>query len=265
MTRHKGGGGKLNRSEIIQARLGPKLKFGSELLAKKEHCTLSTLVGIALEKYSENYPIKVHKKVHPTQEMTLKDLVELVWSPDEGVRFLKTALTIPTMLTHEEEDFFHYLINIQYFWAFYEVTYNDTNGNFLRSEWRRYHHIDGLIAEHINEYWYAIKDNDVPLKQKIPKEMGKKIGTPPGFENDVIIIEEPIKKIFNVDGLFPIDHETIWRENISSLIKSEYETVDTPQGKQVKAKIIYPTSEEQMEMVERIYQEHIKWQSNSHE
>ena len=59
MARKKSGGAKLNRSEIIQARLGPRLKFGSELIANEEKCTLSSLVGMSLEKFLENYKFKV--------------------------------------------------------------------------------------------------------------------------------------------------------------------------------------------------------------
>lgn len=259
----KGAGGKLNRSEIVQTRLDPKLKFGSELIAKQERCTLSSLIETSLEKFSEGYQFKVSKKVKPSQEMMLNDLLEIVWSPDEGVRFLKTALILPNLLTPEEEDLFFYISQVDYFWAFYEVAFKDTKGNLIRNEWYRYNWIDGIVEDHLNQYWHAIKDNDAPLKQKIPKQMGKKIKAPPGIETEFIEPDQPVRIKFSVDELLPIDRQTIWRENIYQLIKFQPEKIDTPEGSKTNMKIIYPTPEEQMEMVERIYQEHMKWQSNS--
>jgi hypothetical protein len=263
IKKQKGAGGKLSRSEIVQTRLGPKLKFGSELIAKKEGCTLSSLIETSLKKFSESYQFKVHKSVKSSQEMMLSDLLELVWSPAEGVRFVKTAFILPNLLTPEEDDLFFFLSHVDYFWTFYEVTFKDTKGNVLRNEWRRYNWIDGLIEDNLNEYWHAIKDNDVPLKLKIPKKMGKRIKAPTGVETEVVVFDKPASFSFPVDGLLPTDRETIWRDNIRDLIKHEFEKIDTPKGKKINKNIIYPTPEEQREMVERIYQEHMKWQSNS--
>ena len=44
MGRKKGGGGKLNRSEIIQARLDPKLHMAAEIMARAERRTLSSFI-----------------------------------------------------------------------------------------------------------------------------------------------------------------------------------------------------------------------------
>ena len=261
MARKKSGGAKLNRSEIIQARLGPRLKFGSELIANEEKCTLSSLVEMSLEKFSENYKFKVSKKVHPTEEMSVSDLLELIWSPDEAVRFVRRAYILPSSLTFEEEDFFYHLINYQYFWSFYEIKYKDENGNITRTEYRRHHALESLIEENLSKHWYALKDNDVPLKQKIPNEMGRIISPPAGVD---VEFEEPKKREFiNVDGMFPIDTAEIWKQNIKSLIKETWETIETPEGKKSERKIIFPTPEEQNEMVEKIYQENILWHSSS--
>jgi len=91
--------------EIIQARLGPKLKFGSELIANKEKCTLSSLVEMSLEEFSKNYKFEVSKRRYPTGKISAADLLEELWSPDEGVRFIRRAYILPDSLTFEEEDF----------------------------------------------------------------------------------------------------------------------------------------------------------------
>lgn len=259
MARKKGGA-KLNRSEIIQARLGPRLKFGSELIANKEKCTLSSLVEMALERFSENYKFKVGKKVHHSKEMSVSDLLDLIWHPDEGVRFIKRAFILPDSLSFEEEDFFDHLTFYRYFWSFYEVKYKDEDGNITRTEYLRHHALESLIEENLTEHWYALKDNDIPLKKRIPNEMGKIIPPPEGVES---VFQEPKTIEYNIDGMFPIDEADIWRKNIGRLIKEKWETVKTPEGEKYQKKIIYPTPDEQKEMVEKIYQENILWHSNS--
>ncbi|VVC75012.1 hypothetical protein AQUSIP_02860 [Aquicella siphonis] len=259
MARKKGGA-KLNRSEIIQARLGPRLKFGSELIANKEKCTLSSLVEMSLEKLSESYKFKVSKKIHPSEEMSVSDLLELIWSSDEGVRFIRRAYILPSSLTFEEEDFFYFLTCYNYFWSFYEVKYKDESGNITRTEYRRHHALESLIEENLTEHWYALKNEDVTLLQKIPNEMGRIIPPPPGVDFE---FEEPKKAYINVDGMFPIDHADIWKQNIHQLIKEIWVPVETPEGKKHEKKIVFPTPEEQKEMVDKIYQEHILWHSSS--
>ena len=46
--KRKGGGSKLSRSEIIQVRLDPKLRFTAELAARKHRRTLSSFVEWAV-------------------------------------------------------------------------------------------------------------------------------------------------------------------------------------------------------------------------
>lgn len=259
MARKKGGA-KLNRSEIIQARLGPRLKFGSELIANEEKCTLSSLVEMSLEKFSESYNFKVSKKIHSSGEMSVSNLLELLWTPDEGVRFIRRAYILPSSLTFEEEDFFHNLINHRYFWSFYEIKYKDEDGNITRTEYRRHHALESLIEENLTEHWYALKDNDVPLKQEVPNEMGRIIPPPAGVDFE---FEEPKKVEINVDGMFPVDATEIWKNNIHRLIKEIWEPIETPEGKKYEKKIIFPTPEEQKEMVDKIYQENIVWHSSS--
>lgn len=48
-TRKKGGGGKLNRSKIIQARLTPDLHKAAEEMARQQRRTLSSFVEMLVE------------------------------------------------------------------------------------------------------------------------------------------------------------------------------------------------------------------------
>lgn len=53
MGRKKGGGGKLNRSEILQARLNPKLRLGAEIMVRSQRRTLSSLIETLIEAATE--------------------------------------------------------------------------------------------------------------------------------------------------------------------------------------------------------------------
>lgn len=59
VTRAKGGGGKLNRCMIIQARLDPKLHEVAEMMALKQRRTLSNLIEILIENEAERYGQKL--------------------------------------------------------------------------------------------------------------------------------------------------------------------------------------------------------------
>src|SRR5690606_11385322 len=130
------------------------------------------------------------------------------------------------------------------FWSFYEIKYKDKNGSITRTEYRRHHALDSLVEENLNEHWYALKDKDIPLIQKIPTEIGRLIPAPHGVNTE---FEEPQKIEYNVDGMFPIDPAEIWKENIHHLIKETWVSTETPEGKKYEKKIIFPTVEEQQE------------------
>lgn len=63
--------------------------------------------------------------------------------------------------------------------------------------------------------------------------------------------------------MFPVDYKEIWKENAADLIKEVWETIETPEGKKFNKKLIFPTPEEQQELVERIYQENRTWHLSS--
>src|SRR3989338_4657222 len=89
----KGGGGKLARSEIIQARLSPKIKFAAEILARRENRTLSSLIETLIDNESCSRWVELQKiNAGAPQKCTIGDLVTRIWRPDEMVRFVGFAL-----------------------------------------------------------------------------------------------------------------------------------------------------------------------------
>src|SRR5579872_1699710 len=103
MTRKKGGGGKLNRSEIIQARLDPKLHMAAEIMARSERRTLSSFIEKTIEQSARNNKVKRNLKFlwwlenheqyyvgkQTFDEVTVEQAVRDIVDEHEAVRFVR--------------------------------------------------------------------------------------------------------------------------------------------------------------------------------
>lgn len=261
MEKKKGAGGKLSRSEIIQARLNPKLKFAAEIIANHERRTLSSLIETAMEVYAKT--CRLNLEINGIEEIIgFDDLLEKIWDPHAAIRYVKTGLINPNLLGLNSFYLWDFIKAIPYFWAHYEVTYRNKKNKIMRKVWEPYEHTDGIISEHLIKYWDLIqteegRDQAISI---IPDEIGKKIPPPPG---SIVSIYEEFDDSLPFDRNPAVERHYIWRNNIQRLLRSDFEIVETPNGKENRVVFIYPTPEEQMEMVEKIYQEKIKCQSNS--
>lgn len=258
----KGAGGKLNRSEIVQARLSPKLRFGAELIARVESRTLSNLIETSLGSYVKNYKLGLVLDEVPCSEVTVGEFLEEMWSPDEVVRFANISFRLMSYLTSKEQELWFFILGKPYFWSCYQVDVLDLAGKFLRKDWEVYYHINGLLIENVKKYWDEIQTKEGRAAVNIPDKPGKEISPPAGAETAVYEERAYSKPEFEV-GTEEGDRYSIWLKHISSLFKQEVEVVQTPQGNKINKKIVYPTPEEQMEMVERIYRKQLACQSNS--
>jgi hypothetical protein len=256
----KGAGGKLSRSEIIQARLNPKVRFAAELVATYERRTLSSLVESAVEAYGKTCKLNLELDGVKTT-VSLDELLDKIWSQDEALRFMKTGFIDPELLGIHGYQLWEFILWTDYFWAHYEVTMKDSKGNFVEKQWTPYHHVDGLILENLKEYWDLIQTKEERAKINIPAQLGKKIDPPFGVITEDVTPYDSSKPIINREE--QVERYKIWRENIHKLIKSDFEVIDTPEGEKTHIQMLFPTPEEQMEMVERIYQENMKCLSNS--
>lgn len=111
-SKRKGRGGKLARSEVVQVRLDPKLRFTAELAAAKERRTLSSFIEWAVE-----------RAVNEVQLWTESDgsipaavVADRVWDVDEADRFANTARYYPELLTHEEMRKWKFIREVREFW-----------------------------------------------------------------------------------------------------------------------------------------------------
>src|SRR5215475_1639204 len=97
--RPSGGGSKLQRTETVTLRLDPRLRYLTELAARKQRRTVSSFIEWAIERALSDVILAVD-----ADEVVNLDLASaLLWDPDEADRLAKLALYCPDLLTYDEE------------------------------------------------------------------------------------------------------------------------------------------------------------------
>src|SRR5262249_43228067 len=97
--RPSGGGSKLNRTETVTIRLDPKLRYLTELAARRQRRTVSSFIEWAIEK-----ALSLVILDEGTQRAIDLDLASaILWDPHEVDRLAKLALYYPDLLTYDEE------------------------------------------------------------------------------------------------------------------------------------------------------------------
>ena len=201
MTKKKGGGGKLNRSEIIQARLDPKLHMAAEILGRYQRRTLSSLIevllGEAINKikipatFSDNTQIEYYLMGRKKREkQSIKDITDAIWSDHEADRFAMLALLLPDFLTTEEISLWNLITYTPYFWAHFDINIESKSGRVLGQQNWPLVSQKGLIREHLREHWPLLKDildgkktADDIKKLKLP--VGSHIEKPSDYPHDI--------------------------------------------------------------------------------
>jgi hypothetical protein len=145
---HKGGGGKLSRSEVVTVRLDPKLRYLAELAARLHRRTLSSYVEWAIKASLDTEAVRptnlpgLHASDH-----TIGNEAEYLWDVDDADRFAKLALRYPHLLTHEEQVRWKLIRENGYLWK----------GSYAgrRKEWTWTVDEDSFIYPRLREHWAA--------------------------------------------------------------------------------------------------------------
>ncbi|MDD5036669.1 MAG: hypothetical protein PHE55_18170 [Methylococcaceae bacterium] len=98
--KRRGGGGKLARTENVQVRLDPRLRFAAELAAGKERRTLSSFIEWVVDRAVKEVTVTRDKD---GKSITAAAVVDKVWDIDDDVRFVELATHFPELLTYEEQ------------------------------------------------------------------------------------------------------------------------------------------------------------------
>ena len=107
----KGGGSKLSRTEIVQVRLDPKLRFAAELAARKQRRTISSFIEWAVDE-------AVNKVIIPSTpgDFDACMITDEVWDVDEMERFLNLATNYDNLLAFNEQVLFKLILQKQDLW-----------------------------------------------------------------------------------------------------------------------------------------------------
>lgn len=102
----KGGGGKLFRSETVTVRLDPKLRYLTELAARKHRRTVSSYVEWAVEESLQRVNLRDESGDSDKdyrRAVSIGAMADSLWDVDEADRLAKLAMQFPELLTHEEQ------------------------------------------------------------------------------------------------------------------------------------------------------------------
>ncbi len=92
-------------AEVLTVRLSPKMKFGLELLSRKQHRSLSAIVQHLLDReLRENLKVAIDV-VEADGDLHVENrrLLDLVWDPLPPDRLVKLGLHSPDLLDLDEE------------------------------------------------------------------------------------------------------------------------------------------------------------------
>lgn len=195
-VKKKGAGGKLNRSEIVQTRLSPKIRFAAEIMARTERRTVSSLLEGLIEEQMKTYMVTamlgekaqatllVHGENYAVDRIQVKRLLDEIWSVEEADRFTSFAICLPDLLNEEEQLLWHLIVSTPYFWEHFEYNIENKSGKVLGKDYWPVRTYRGIIREHIREHWdllNAIVSGEEPKEklaelQKLP--IGKVVPKP---------------------------------------------------------------------------------------
>jgi hypothetical protein len=138
------GGSRLIRSETVTVRLDPKLRYLSELAARKQRRTLSSYIEWALEQSLSK--VNLTDSMDFNGEKSIADVASLLWDVDEADRFVELAFNYPELMTHEEQVLWKLVRENGFLWR---GTRNNPD-----KEWSwQTNKQSSLIGERLREHW----------------------------------------------------------------------------------------------------------------
>ncbi len=105
------------KSDVITVRLSPKLKYGLELLARKQHRPLSSVVTWAIEQAINNPENGLYKNTSKGLKVAEPmQMLEVLWDVHPADRLVKLATHWPELMTYEEECMVESIIDNEWGW-----------------------------------------------------------------------------------------------------------------------------------------------------
>jgi hypothetical protein len=136
------------KSSSITVRLDPKTKYALEILSRKQHRTISSVVDWALHRAFDN------------EYEGLSDLNN-IWDVEEADRFVKLALNYPSLLNYDEQKIWKIIQESETCWKGYEKA----------GKWKFEIGIDSISWDNLRSNWDLIKSvaSGKSERSKLPK------------------------------------------------------------------------------------------------
>lgn len=162
--RKKKGGGKLARTQVIQFRLDPELRYAAELGARAQRRTLSSFIEWAIEGAVRT----THTDYFNDASGTIIEVARKTWGPHEAERVLGLKTICPYLLTHDER-------------LMFEVV-DSCEGLRLTGRLHEFSDLNQKRMDLVKKHWEAIKQvatgdmelNDLPAVLREPVKSVKR-------------------------------------------------------------------------------------------
>ena len=151
----KDGSESTSRTKVVGVRLDPKLRYLTELAARKQRRSLSSFIEWAIEESLSRVILTDDTRKGTGFEESVADEAEHLWDVDEADRFAKLALKYPAMLTHEEQVIWKLVRENGYLWR----------GKYTDNKWTWSVNEQDLVFERLREHWntfVAVARGDAP-------------------------------------------------------------------------------------------------------
>jgi uncharacterized protein (DUF1778 family) len=146
--RPSGGGSKLQRTETVTIRLDPKLRYLTELAARKQRRTVSSFIEWAIERALGDIILREHVRGSDALDVTLSEEAEKLWDIDEADRIAKLGLYYPELLTHDEQVLWKLVQESACFWQQHKTEEGNTRWTIAPEE---------LYFQTVRKYWETLK------------------------------------------------------------------------------------------------------------
>lgn len=154
-----GGTNRLPRTQTVSVRLDPKLRYLSEVAARRQRRTISSFIEWALETTLNTFYLVDTKG----SSNSIGQMASKLWDVEPSDRFAKLALHYPDLLNHHEEIVWKLIQENGYFWG---GGYSAVSREF---KWDSTDE-SKLIFDRLREYWETVNQvarGEVP-KSKLP-------------------------------------------------------------------------------------------------
>jgi hypothetical protein len=160
-------GGRAIRSEVVQIRLDPKIRYIAELSARRHRRTLSNYIEWAIEQSFKNVLLRENPEA-PHLNVSIAQRANTLWDVYEADRFIKLTEECPDLLTHEEQILLKLIHACDFLWRKPDETLVSNDRRWLSPETH-------LIFERLREHWDAFKavakgDADISTLPGMPSD-----------------------------------------------------------------------------------------------